>query len=92
MGTLKFLFFYKIHKHVHIYHRGLSSTVRKCVSRETGLEYAVKIIDKSQEEAITESIQAEIEVLTSLPPHKHISESKKKLSVVGLLLYLIIKC
>lgn len=46
--------------------------MRKCVSRETGLEYAVKIIDRSQEEAITESIQAEIDVLNSLPPHKHI--------------------
>ena len=68
------------HTHTHAHtdthtHRGLSSTVRKCVSRETGIEYAVKIIDKSQEEAITESIQAEIDVLNSLPHHKHISES-----------------
>ncbi len=63
------------HPHTHTHHRGLSSTVRKCVSRETGLEYAVKIIDKSQEEAITESIQAEIQVLNTVPPHKHISES-----------------
>ena len=62
------------HTHTHT-HRGLSSTVRKCVSRETGIEYAVKIIDKSQDEAITESIQAEIDVLNSLPHHKHISES-----------------
>lgn len=57
-------------------HRGLSSTVRKCVSRDTGLEYAVKIIDKSQEDAITESIAAEMQVLNTLPPHKHISKSQ----------------
>ena len=62
------------HTHTHTHYRGLSSTVRKCVSRETGLEYAVKIIDKSQEEAITESIQAEIQVLNTVPTHKHISE------------------
>lgn len=54
--------------------RGLSSTVRKCISRDTGQEYAVKIIDKSQDEAITESIMIEKRVLGSLPQHKHISE------------------
>ena len=54
--------------------RGLSSTVRKCVSRDTGQEYAVKIIDKSQDEAITESIATEKRVLSYLPQHKHISE------------------
>lgn len=54
--------------------RGLSSTVRKCVSRETGIEYAVKIIDKSQDEAITESITAEIQVLNYLPKQNFISE------------------
>ena len=54
--------------------RGLSSTVRKCVSRETGIEYAVKIIDKSQDEAITESIQAEMQVLDYLPRHPNISK------------------
>jgi serine/threonine protein kinase len=56
------------------YHRGLSSTVRKCVSRDSGIEYAVKIIDKSQDEAITESIAAEMQVLSYLPEHKHISK------------------
>lgn len=57
-----------------LYSRGLSSTVRKCVSRDTGIEYAVKIIDKSQDEAITESIAAEMQVLSYLPEHKHISK------------------
>ena len=48
--------------------------MRKCVSRENGIEYAVKIIDKSQDEAITESIAAEMQVLNFLPKHANISE------------------
>lgn len=55
-------------------HRGLSSTVRRCVSRETGLEYAVKIINRSQGNAIEESITAEVEILRSLPEHPNISK------------------
>ncbi len=55
--------------------RGLSSIVRKCISRESGLEFAVKIIDKSQDDAIKESIDAEVEILQYLPPHPNISES-----------------
>ena len=66
---------YLIHTHIH---RGLSSTVRRCVARDTGQEFAVKIIDKSQDEAISESIAAEIQVLSVLPKHKYISESWKK--------------
>ena len=56
------------------YCRGLSSVVRKCVNRETGREFAVKIIDMQLDENISHSIVAEIEVLTSLPSHRHISE------------------
>ena len=70
----------------YLYHRGLSSTVRKCVSRDTGIEYAVKIIDKSQDEAITESIAAEMQVLSYLPEHKHIS--KGHLSSLYLCVYI----
>ena len=53
--------------------RGLSSVVRKCIHRETGLEYAVKIIDMTADEAVQYSVAAEIDVFRHLPPHKHIS-------------------
>ena len=55
-------------------HRGLSSTVRKCISRETGQEFAVKIIDKSQDSSIIQCIEAEVETLTNLPSHPNISK------------------
>ena len=62
-----------VYSYVHRY-RGLSSVVRKCISRESGQEFAVKIIDKSQDDAIKESIDAEVEILRYLPQHPHISE------------------
>lgn len=48
--------------------------MRRCKSRENGLEYAVKIINKSQDENINESIAAEVEILKILPSHPHISK------------------
>ena len=48
--------------------------VRKCIHRETGLEYAVKIIDMTADEAVQYSVAAEIDVFQYLPPHKHISK------------------
>jgi len=39
------------------------------------VEYAVKIIDKSQDESITDAVTAEIEVLRFLPKHQNISMS-----------------
>ena len=54
---------------------GLSSTVRRCVLRESGQEFAVKIIEKSQDSSILKCIQAEVDILTDLPSHSHISES-----------------
>ena len=57
--------------------------MRKCVCRETDVEYAVKIIDKSQDEAITESITAEMQVLNYLPKHPNISEFNCMLYIQG---------
>ena len=62
-------------RRVTLSHRGLSSTVRKCISRETGHEFAVKIIDKSQDSSIIQCIEAEVETLTNLPAHPNISKT-----------------
>ena len=47
--------------------------MRRCISRETGKECAVKIIDRSIDDTIFDSIKAEVEMLRYLPPHEHIS-------------------
>ena len=47
--------------------------MRRCISRETGREFAVKIIDRSIDDTIFDSIKAEVEMLRRLPPHEHIS-------------------
>lgn len=64
--------FYNKYEPKEILGRGLSSVVRRCVHRETGREFAVKIIDMHMDEAVRQSIVAEIDVLTHLPPNKHI--------------------
>ena len=51
------------------------------MSRDSGLEYAVKIISKTQDEAINESIVAEVEVLTFLPKHANISKDEFNLVI-----------
>jgi phosphorylase kinase gamma subunit len=37
--------------------RGVSSTVRRCIEKETGREFAAKIIDLSNEDTNTETIR-----------------------------------
>lgn len=57
--------------------RGVSSTVRRCIEKETGREYAAKIIDLSNEDTNTESIRestlSEVHILRMVAGHPHIS-------------------
>ena len=59
--------------------RGVSSTVRRCVEKETGKEFACKIIDVSGDAsdpdgvAIRESTLREISVLRRVVGHSYIS-------------------
>ena len=59
--------------------RGVSSTVRRCVEKETGKEFACKIIDVSGDAsdpdgvAIRESTLREISVLRGVVGHSFIS-------------------
>ena len=54
--------------------RGLSSTVCRVVHRVTGEEYAVKIIDKTLDKALTAQIRSEIDILQQVAKHENISK------------------
>lgn len=60
--------------------RGVSSTVRRCIEKETGKEFAAKIIDLSNEnneggaEAAAEATRQEVEILRLVAGHPYISE------------------
>lgn len=59
--------------------RGISSTVRRCIEKETGKEYAAKIIDISNEsgEGVSayEATRQEIAILRLVAGHPYISNS-----------------
>lgn len=64
-----------------LYFRGISSTVRRCVEKETGKEYAAKIIDLSQESQdgvdthiMRDATRQEINILRIVAGHPYISE------------------
>lgn len=46
--------------------------MRKCVCKKIGKEYAVKIIEQTNDENILEMVKADIAVLRYLPRHPHI--------------------
>lgn len=59
--------FYSDYEPMDVLGRGISSVVRRCLNRESGHEFAVKIIDLLQEEAPTiEEVQNEIDLLHEL--------------------------
>ena len=64
--------------------RGISSTVRRCLEKATQTEYAVKMIDLTQEkdnddltEQLRESTKKEMEVLRIGSAHPNISKIHK---------------
>jgi len=63
--------------------RGVSSTVRRCVEKETQKEYAVKMIDLTQEkdnddltEQLRDSTKKEMDVLRVGSEHPNISKNQ----------------
>ena len=60
---------------LHTSYSGSFCVVRKCVCKKTGREYAVKIIEQTNDEAIQEMVEADIAASKHLPHHPHISES-----------------
>lgn len=55
------------------YFRGVSSTVRRCVEKETGIEFAAKIIDLSNDPENRETTVEEINILRMVIGHEYIS-------------------
>lgn len=58
--------------------RGISSTVRRCIEKETGKEYAAKIIDLSSDGvndgSTLEATKQEVQILRHVVGHPYISE------------------
>jgi phosphorylase kinase gamma subunit len=64
--------------------RGVSSTVRRCIEKETGREFAAKIIDLAGQdpgdcEALREATLREISILREVAGHPYISTSLLRL-------------
>lgn len=62
----------------HLY-RGISSVVRRCIDKETGKEYAAKIIDLGASDAndpkqMLDATRQEISILRQVMGHPYISE------------------
>lgn len=55
--------FYAKYEPKEVLGRGVSSTVRRCIEKETGIEYAAKIIDVSSSPEVRESTLEEVRIL-----------------------------
>jgi len=72
--------FYAKYSALEILGRGVSSTVRRCVEKDTGKNYAAKIVDVSQDYVdadgltIREQIMREVDILRQVAGHEYIVE------------------
>ncbi|CAH1996541.1 unnamed protein product [Acanthoscelides obtectus] len=70
--------FYAKYEPKEVLGRGISSTVRRCIEKETGREYAAKIIDLSSEGvndgSILEATKQEVHILRHVAGHPYIIE------------------
>ncbi|KAF7993302.1 hypothetical protein HCN44_006362 [Aphidius gifuensis] len=73
--------FYAKYEPKEILGRGISSTVRRCIEKETGIEYAAKIIDISNEphdgvegHTMMEATMQEVQILRQVAGHHYIIE------------------
>ncbi|XP_015366091.1 PREDICTED: phosphorylase b kinase gamma catalytic chain, skeletal muscle/heart isoform-like [Diuraphis noxia] len=64
--------FYARYEPKEILGRGVSSTVRRCVEKETGMEFAAKIIDLSNDPENREATLEEINILRMVIGHEYI--------------------
>ncbi|XP_043485649.1 phosphorylase b kinase gamma catalytic chain, skeletal muscle/heart isoform isoform X3 [Polistes fuscatus] len=70
--------FYAKYEPKEILGRGISSTVRRCIEKETGIEYAAKIIDISNESpeghTMKDATLQEVQILRRVAGHSYIIE------------------
>ncbi|XP_014611184.1 PREDICTED: phosphorylase b kinase gamma catalytic chain, skeletal muscle/heart isoform isoform X2 [Polistes canadensis] len=70
--------FYAKYEPKEILGRGISSTVRRCIEKETGIEYAAKIIDISNESpeghTMKDATLQEVQILRKVAGHPYIIE------------------
>ncbi|KAL1502702.1 hypothetical protein ABEB36_007809 [Hypothenemus hampei] len=66
--------FYAKYEPKEILGRGISSTVRRCIEKETGKEYAAKIIDLSNDDSSIEATRQEVNILRMVAGHPFIIE------------------
>ncbi|CAL1689793.1 unnamed protein product [Lasius platythorax] len=71
--------FYAKYEPKEILGRGISSTVRRCIEKETGIEYAAKIIDISNEthedgHTMKDATRQEVQILHKVAGHPYIIE------------------
>ncbi|XP_061936989.1 phosphorylase b kinase gamma catalytic chain, skeletal muscle/heart isoform isoform X4 [Apis cerana] len=70
--------FYAKYEPKEILGRGISSTVRRCIEKETGIEYAAKIIDISNENedghTMKDATLQEVQILRRVAGHPYIIE------------------
>eukprot|EP00096_Caligus_rogercresseyi_P002170 TRINITY_DN1413_c1_g1_i1.p1 TRINITY_DN1413_c1_g1~~TRINITY_DN1413_c1_g1_i1.p1 ORF type:complete len:402 (-),score=104.16 TRINITY_DN1413_c1_g1_i1:340-1545(-) len=72
--------FYEFYDTMEVLGKGLSSVVRRCVEKSSGIEYAVKIMDVSDDKnlvdteghSLEEQVRLEIDVLRSVSHHESI--------------------
>lgn len=80
--------FYAKYEPKEILGRGISSTVRRCIEKETGREYAAKIIDISNDgnpaecntQSMLEATRQEVNILRCVLGHPYISKYVKSVS------------
>ena len=65
--------FYPRYEPKEVLGKGISSVVRKCVEKSTGIEYAVKIVEYDEAE-LKESTLREIEIMRLIGGHPNISK------------------
>ncbi|CAH1388991.1 unnamed protein product [Nezara viridula] len=64
--------FYAKYEPKEILGRGISSTVRRCIEKETGLEFAAKIIDISVDPDLLDATREEMRILKLVAGHPYI--------------------